>query len=162
MGGLQTPLISSFLFVASPIWDGKCRKIQVLPLARCELQKATCCSSFFLLFKNFDGCICGIWKLLDQGLNPSGSYDLHCSGKTLDPLIHCEGWGWNSMPLQQPKLLQPDSLFFLFKATPAAYGSPWARDGIRAAAAGLCHSCSNIRFKPNLQPMLQLMAVQDP
>ena len=30
--------------------------------------------------------------------------------------------------------------YFLFGATPAAYGSSWARDQIRAAAAGLCHN----------------------
>ena len=34
------------------------------------------------------------------------------------------------------------SLFFLSMATPAAYGSFWARGRIGAAAAGLCHSYS--------------------
>ena len=42
--------------------------------------------SFFLFFF-FNGRTQGKWKFLDQGLNPSHSYDLH----TLDPLIHCAG-----------------------------------------------------------------------
>ena len=31
-------------------------------------------------------------------------------------------------------------IYLLFRATPVAYGSSWARGQIRAAAAGLCHS----------------------
>ena len=42
--------------------------------------------------------------------------------------------------------------FFLFMATPVAYGrSDTARDWIRAAAASLRHSHSNIESEPNLQ-----------
>ena len=47
----------------------------------------------------------------------------------------------------------PEVYFFLFKATPAAYGHSQARDWIGAAAAGLCHSHRNIRFKPHLWPI---------
>ena len=39
---------------------------------------------------------------------------------------------------------------------------PWARDQIRAAAAGLCHSHSNVGSQLHLQPTLQLEAMQDP
>ena len=54
------------------------------------------------------------------------------------------------------------SFCFLFMAASAAYGSSSARAGIRAAAAGLCHSHSNIGSEPHIQPMLQLVATPDP
>ena len=40
-------------------------------------------------------------------------------------------------------------LLLLFMTSLAAYGCLWARDGIRAAAAGLHHSHSNARSKPH-------------
>ena len=64
-----------------------------------------------------------------------------------------------------PKILfnpLPLTLFFLFRATPVAYGSSQARGGIRAAAAGLHHSHSNIGSVPHLQPIPQLTATPDP
>ena len=39
--------------------------------------------------------------------------------------------------------------FYLFKGAPEAYGSFWARGRIRAAAASLHHSHSNMGFKPH-------------
>ena len=42
--------------------------------------------------------------------------------------------------------------FFLFRATPAAYGGSQARGQIRAAAADLHHSHSEARSEPHLQP----------
>ena len=50
----------------------------------------------------------------------------------------------------------PVYFFFLFRATPAAYGSQ-ARGRIGAAAVGLCHSYSNTGSKLHLQRMLQLV-----
>ena len=50
----------------------------------------------------------------------------------------------------------------IFRATPAAYGSSWARSKIGAAAASLCYSHSNVGslgFKPRLPPMQQLVAI---
>ena len=41
-------------------------------------------------------------------------------------------------------------------ATPAAYGSSWARSRIRAAAAGGHHSHSNMGSQLHLPPELQL------
>jgi len=41
--------------------------------------------------------------------------------------------------------------FFLFRATPLAYGSSQARGWIGAAAASLCHKHSNTRSKLHLQ-----------
>ena len=38
----------------------------------------------------------------------------------------------------------------------------WARCQIRAAAAGLCHCHGNPRYKPDLQPTTQLVAMPDP
>ena len=49
---------------------------------------------------------------------------------------------------------------FVFMAAPEAYGSSQARGQIGAAAAGLCHSHSNTRSKPHLQPMAQFVASQ--
>ena len=48
--------------------------------------------------------------------------------------------------------------FFLFRATPSAYGSSQARGVIRVSAAGLCHSHSNTRSEPCLQLTPQLTA----
>ena len=54
-------------------------------------------------------------------------------------------------------------LFFsFFMATCAAYGSFQARVWIGAAAVGLCHSHSNIRFEPHLWPAPQPEAMLDP
>ena len=52
--------------------------------------------------------------------------------------------------------------FLLFMATPAAYGGSQARGLIRAAAAGLCHSHSNIRYGLLLRSAPQLTAMPDP
>ena len=51
---------------------------------------------------------------------------------------------------------------FCFMAAPAAHGSSQARDQIGTAAAGLCHSYSNNRPKPHLQPTPKLLASPDP
>ena len=52
------------------------------------------------------------------------------------------------------------TLFFSFRATPAAYGSSQARGPIRATTAGLHHS--HARSKPCLQPTPKLTALPDP
>ena len=52
--------------------------------------------------------------------------------------------------------------FFLFRATPAAYGASRARGGIGAAAAGFRHSHSNARSELRLLPTVQLRATLDP
>ena len=49
-----------------------------------------------------------------------------------------------------------------FRATPLAYGSSQAWDQIRATAAGLHHSHSNIRPEPCPQPTPQLKAMPNP
>ena len=54
------------------------------------------------------------------------------------------------------------SLFLLFRAAPASYGSLQARDQIRAVAAGLHNSHSNARSEPSLQPTPHLVATPDP
>ena len=57
-------------------------------------------------------------------------------------------------------------VFFVFfcyhRATPMTYGGSQARGLICAVAAGLCHSHSNTRSEPCLQPTPQLMATPDP
>ena len=53
-------------------------------------------------------------------------------------------------------------VFCPFRATPAAYGGSQARGLIQAIAASLCHSHSNARSEPHLQPTPQLTAMPDP
>ena len=48
--------------------------------------------------------------------------------------------------------------FFVFSAAPATYGGFQLRGQIRAAAAGLLHSHSNMGYKPYLQPIPKLTA----
>ena len=52
--------------------------------------------------------------------------------------------------------------FCLFRVHTVAYGSFQARGLIRAAAADLHHSHSNVGAKLRLQPALQLVATWDP
>ena len=79
------------------------------------------------------------------------------------PWSHIKGAGrTNSMSLGFSPLSVPRITFFgLFRAAPTAYGSSQPRGQIRAAAAGLCHSHSHARFKPNLQLTPQLTAMLD-
>ena len=53
-------------------------------------------------------------------------------------------------------------LFFPFMATPMADRTSWARGQIGAVAASVCHSHSNARSKPYLQPMLQQCWILNP
>ena len=50
----------------------------------------------------------------------------------------------------------------LFRATSVVYGSSQARGQIAVAAAGLCHSHSNMASEPHLQSTPQLTAMPDP
>ena len=52
--------------------------------------------------------------------------------------------------------------FLLFRATPVACGSSQANGRIRAIAASLRHSHSNVGSEPHLRPTPQLMATPDP
>ena len=61
--------------------------------------------------------------------------------------------------------LSPQSQFlfiYFFRATLAAYGSSQPRGRIGAAAAGLCHSHSNMGSELGLPLISQLMAMPDP
>ena len=53
-------------------------------------------------------------------------------------------------------------LFDFPRATPVAYGGSQARGLIRAVAAGLRQSHSNVGSAPRLQPTPQLTATLDP
>ena len=54
------------------------------------------------------------------------------------------------------------SYFSVFRAASMVSGGSQTKGQIGATAAGLCHSHSNIRYKPSLQPIPQLMAMPDP
>ena len=51
---------------------------------------------------------------------------------------------------------------FLFRATPAAYGSSQARGQMGVVAAGLHHSHGNAGSEPHLWPTAQLTEMPDP
>ena len=53
-------------------------------------------------------------------------------------------------------------VFLSFLGLMEAYGGSQAWGLIRAIAASLCHSHSNTRSEPRLQPTPQLMATPDP
>ena len=78
-----------------------------------------------------------------------------------DPLTLCLIWGLNPPLHSDPNhggwflFFVFWFLFFLFRAAPTAYGSSQARGQIRATAAGLHHSHSNVRSKPHLWPAPQ-------
>ena len=67
---------------------------------------------------------------------------------------------------RQNGLLQRHPFFFfffwLFRATPVAYGICQAKGGIEAAAASQHHSHSSVGSEPRLQPTPQLVAMPDP
>ena len=72
---------------------------------------------------------------------------------------------YNREDQQTQKLLLFSFLFFGgggFRATPVAYGGSQARGRIRATAASLHHSHSNVGSEPHLQPTPQLSATLDP
>ena len=54
------------------------------------------------------------------------------------------------------------NFFFLFRATPAAYGSSLARGEIGPIAAGHSHSHSHRGSKMHLWPTPHIMAMPDP
>ena len=68
-------------------------------------------------------------------------------------------------PAKHRKLLyefQKMFIYFLFKATFAAYGNSQARGQIGATAAGLYHGHSNSGSELHLQPTLKFMAMPNP
>ena len=52
--------------------------------------------------------------------------------------------------------------YFVFRAALVAYGGSQARSQMRATAADLHHSHSDIGSEPHLRPTPQLMAMLDP
>ena len=61
-------------------------------------------------------------------------------------------------------MLENRGIFYfilLFRATPVAQGSSQAGGGTGAAAAGLCHSHSNVGPESCLRPTPQLTATPD-
>ena len=74
----------------------------------------------------------------------------------------------NRKPLEGFKQARTNSNlhFFIFlsfsRATSAAYGRSQARGLMGAVAASLCHSHSNARSEPHLQPTSQLTSMLDP
>ena len=53
-------------------------------------------------------------------------------------------------------------LFCFFRPTPTAYGNSHARGQIGAIAAGLHHDYSNVGSEAGVQPIPQVMTMQDP
>ena len=62
---------------------------------------------------------------------------------------------------KQTKILK-QVFFFFFRTSPAAFGNSQARGLIRATAASLYHSHSNMGSKLHLRPTTQFTATPDP
>ena len=95
--------------------------------------------------------------------------------KSAMPACMVRFWGGSSSGLQTASLSYPpmaerewDRLsglflsFLLFRATPVAHKGSQARGPIRATAASLHHSESNVGSEPHLQLIPQLTATLDP
>ena len=63
-------------------------------------------NSLFLCIYFIFGPIWGIWKFLNQGLNPSHRCNIHNSCGNAKSLIHCAGPGIKPTPLQWPEPLK--------------------------------------------------------
>ena len=91
--------------------------------------------------------------------------------ETIDTLESCVPWQHPLGSSEAPKCNSGVSNFassgfilfiFLFLRAAPAYGSSQAKGQIGAVASGLCHSQSNARSEPHLQPTLQLTATLYP
>jgi len=105
---------------------------------------------FFVLI--FFGCTHGIQKFLGKGLNPFYSSDPNPCMWQCWIFIHC---------ITRQLLLVVFFVCLFFRASPMAYGSSQAKGWIRATAAGLHHSRSNVGSELHLWPTPQLMAMLD-
>jgi len=88
------------------------------------------------------------WAIVGSPAISNFYFYIHASSKT------CLSGGC-TLILFYFTLFQFNSIL-LFRVAPTAYRSSQSRGRIRAAAAGLCHSHSNVPSEPCLQPMLQL------
>ena len=82
----------------------------------------------------------------------SGAQKCHQDVRDVGLLFHC--------PWHSPHCLHLFIYFFLLSFPGPHLGQ--MEGPIRAVATGLCHSHSNTRSEPHLQPTPQLMATQDP
>ena len=103
-------------------------------------------------------------ELQGQTSDPSHSYKLshsygntgsltHWAGLGIEPVSQCSQDVADPIAPQRELLKNIFHFYFLFKATPTAYGSSWARGQIRVAAASLHHSHSNVRSRSQLVAM---------
>ena len=85
---------------------------------------------------------------------------------TLSPVPPTSSWSLWSMGVPLLSQAQGGSFFFFFwsffRVTPKAYGSSQAKGPIRAIAAGLRHSHSNMGSELRLRPAPQLTVTPDP
>ena len=136
-------------------------------------------SNFILLFFPFSAAPSA--SFLGQGWNPSCICDLCHSFGNARSLTHCSRLGIRLTPPQgqarslthltaegTPAFSNLRFFFFFFclfafsGAAPSAYGGSQARGLIRAVAASLCRSHSNVGSQPPLRPTPQLTATLDP
>ena len=102
---------------------------------------------YFVVTVFFNSWTCSIWKFLGQGLNPSHSWDLHCSCSntgSFNPL-HRAGDQTSTSEVTWAAVAV-GFLFSSLKATPAAYGSSQAWGQTGATTANPCHSSQKHRI----------------
>ena len=121
-----------FSLIAQPLQKTKDSNISLLKHTFCSLSILGFSSLFFFLFISFYFCghTHGIWKFLDQGLNPSHSYDLCHSCRNARPFnpLHQARYQTHTSTVTKP--LQPD--FYLtvpqqerFLGFSNSYSSTW-------------------------------------
>ena len=65
-------------------------------------------------------------------------------------------------PNPEPTAPRENATFLMYSCFLRLFSAAQARDQIRAAAASLCHSHSNVGSMPHLQPPPQLTATPEP
>ena len=97
------------------------------------------------------------WRKQD----PAQAQSEEPEGKT-EGFLQVRGQGWATRKLLNITFFFFFGLFAFSRVTPTAYGGSQARGLIRAIAAGLHHSHSNVGSKLRLQPTPRLTATTDP
>ena len=119
---------------------------------------------------------CKVWNIF--GFSKQTYFHLHSFIRLKTSLEVKTSWVWTgreernwekSEQWQRKGVSFPSPIFkwflflaFFFRAAPMACGNSQARGWIRAAAASLCHSNSNMGPKLHLWPVPQLTATPDP
>ena len=118
-----------------------------------------------------------VQQVIIKVIHPTFLFNLEMSWGPFGRCSSCPGWAqrelsldwpddqswWHVRVTYNPAFLLFSFLFiYFFRAAHAAYGGSQARGLIRATAAGLHQSHSNVGFEPHMWPTPQLMGMPDP